>query len=410
MKMWMRGLRGVLQRLDGGVDVLVVGAGQDATTALDRLRDGRMPSTSPGEEMAKPASMMSTPSRSSWRAISTFSAAFSAMPGDCSPSRSVVSKIRTVSVGIACVLLLIGERAHLSRRVPVRMRRRAAREQKSVALAGEEQEEAEQRDRERGQESDRTPAQRGAGSGLLDGRGAWHRGQRIGGDGCGVKPEWRCTVRAMATPLRDSPAWKALERHHADIADTHLRDLFAQDPERGRRMTARAAGLLLDYSKHRATDETLRLLIELAGELRPSRPHRGDVPGRSHQHHRGPVGIARRTAGAGRRLDRCRRRRRGQTGARGARSHGRVRRQVRSGEWTGYTGRPIRNIINIGIGGSDLGPVMAYEALRAIPAVSLPSGLYRTSTAPTSLRRPVTWIPLRRCSSSPPRPSRRRRR
>src|SRR3954453_1850712 len=146
----------------------------EATTQSTACETARMPSTSPGEEMAKPASMMSTPSRSSWRAISTFSAAFSAMPGDCSPSRNVVSNIRTVSV-MGLILLLMRERAYLSRRVRVRVRRRAAREQKSVALAGEEQEEAEQRDGERGHEPDRTPAQRRAGSELLGVRGARHR-------------------------------------------------------------------------------------------------------------------------------------------------------------------------------------------------------------------------------------------
>ena len=70
----------------------------------------------------------------------------------------------------------------------------------------------------------------------------------------------------MSAPLRDTPAWKALERHHAEIEDTHLRELFADDPERGSRMTVAAAGLRLDYSKHRATQETLRRLIELARE------------------------------------------------------------------------------------------------------------------------------------------------
>jgi glucose-6-phosphate isomerase len=169
----------------------------------------------------------------------------------------------------------------------------------------------------------------------------------------------------MATPLRDSPAWKALERHHADIADTHLRDLFAQDPERGRRMTVRAAGLLLDYSKHRATDETLRLLIELAGERglrdRIEAMFRGDrintTEDRSvlHVALRAPAGDSIVVEGVDvvkqvhEVLDRM----------------GGFADQVRSGEWTGHTGRPIRNIINIGIGGSDLGPVMAYEALRS---------------------------------------------
>jgi glucose-6-phosphate isomerase len=168
----------------------------------------------------------------------------------------------------------------------------------------------------------------------------------------------------MATPLRDSPAWKALERHHADIADTHLRDLFAADPERGRRMTARAPGLLLDYSKHRATDETLRLLIELAGERglrdRIEAMFRGDRINTTE--HRSVLHVALRApAGDSIVVD-------GVDVV--AQVHEVLDRmsefadRVRSGEWTGHTGKPIRNIINIGIGGSDLGPVMAYEALR----------------------------------------------
>jgi glucose-6-phosphate isomerase len=168
----------------------------------------------------------------------------------------------------------------------------------------------------------------------------------------------------MATPLRDSPAWKALERHHAEIADTHLRDLFAADPERGRRMTARAPGLLLDYSKHRATDETLRLLIELAGERglrdRIEAMFRGDRINTTE--HRSVLHVALRApAGDSIVVD-------GVDVV--AQVHEVLDRmsefadRVRSGEWTGHTGKPIRNIINIGIGGSDLGPVMAYEALR----------------------------------------------
>jgi len=168
----------------------------------------------------------------------------------------------------------------------------------------------------------------------------------------------------MAVPLRDRKAWQALERHHAEIGDRHLRDLFEQDPGRGDRLTAEGAGLHLDYSKNRVTDETVRLLIELAEES--GVPERRDAMFRGehinvsedravlHVALRMPAGeslvvdgadvvrevhdvLDRMTAFAGR---------------------------VRSGEWQGYTGKPIRNVINIGIGGSDLGPVMAYEALR----------------------------------------------
>ena len=168
----------------------------------------------------------------------------------------------------------------------------------------------------------------------------------------------------MAVPLRDRKAWQALERHHAEIGDRHLRDLFEQDPGRGDRLTAEGAGLYLDYSKNRVTDETVRLLIDLAEES--GVPERRDAMFRGehinvsedravlHVALRMPAGeslvvdgadvvrevhdvLDRMTAFAGR---------------------------VRSGEWQGYTGKPIRNVINIGIGGSDLGPVMAYEALR----------------------------------------------
>jgi glucose-6-phosphate isomerase len=165
-------------------------------------------------------------------------------------------------------------------------------------------------------------------------------------------------------PLRQTPAWAALEEHAAAMRDVHLRDLFAADPARGERMTVEAAGLYLDYSKHRATDETLALLVRLAGErglasridamfsgerinetegravlhvaLRAPRSASIVVDGEDVVPHVHEV-LDRMSAFAGR---------------------------IRSGEWTGHTGRPITSIVNIGIGGSDLGPVMAYEALR----------------------------------------------
>src|SRR3954451_17371134 len=229
MNTWMRGLLAPCSdSIAASMSSSLVRA-SEATTQSTACETARMPSTSPGDEIAKPASMMSTPSRSSWRAISTFSAAFSAMPGDCSPSRNVVSNIRTVSVGIAGVLLRGRERTHLSRWLPVRVRRRAAREQKSVALTGEEQEKAEEGKRERGLEPDRTPAQRGAGSGLLGSRGARHGAHRIGMECCEVKREqgssqdvhgvvggwsqkqlavrgsanWWCDIRVAPTPLAD---------------------------------------------------------------------------------------------------------------------------------------------------------------------------------------------------------------
>jgi glucose-6-phosphate isomerase len=166
------------------------------------------------------------------------------------------------------------------------------------------------------------------------------------------------------TPLRDRPAYQALERHHAEIAGQHLRDLFAADPARGERLVAEAAGLYLDYSKNRVTDETMRLLVDLAEESgvaqRREAMFRGEhinvSEGRSvlHVALRMPRGTALVVDGVdvveevNAVLDRM----------------SDFAESVRSAQWTGHTGKPIRNIVNIGIGGSDLGPVMAYEALR----------------------------------------------
>jgi glucose-6-phosphate isomerase len=168
----------------------------------------------------------------------------------------------------------------------------------------------------------------------------------------------------MAVPLRDRKAWQALERHHAEIGNTHLRDLFAQDPGRGERLTAEGPGLYLDYSKNRVTDETMRLLIELAEESglaeRRAAMFRGEHINVSEN--RAVLHVALRmprdaslvvdgkdvVAEVHEVLD--------QMTA--------FANRVRSGEHTGFTGKRIRNVINVGIGGSDLGPVMAYEALR----------------------------------------------
>jgi glucose-6-phosphate isomerase len=166
------------------------------------------------------------------------------------------------------------------------------------------------------------------------------------------------------TPLRERKAWQALERHYGEIAGRHLRDLFAEDPGRGERLTAEAAGLYLDYSKNRITDETLRLLVELAEESgvaeRRDAMFRGEHINVSED--RAVLHVAlRMPAGTKLIVD-------GQDVV--ADVHevlGRMRDfsdRIRSGEWTGYTGQRIRNVINVGIGGSDLGPVMAYEALR----------------------------------------------
>jgi glucose-6-phosphate isomerase len=166
------------------------------------------------------------------------------------------------------------------------------------------------------------------------------------------------------TPLRQRPAWKALEQHYAKIGPQHLRDLFAADPGRGERLTAEAAGLYLDYSKNRVTDETMALLVQLAGECgveqRRDAMFRGDKINVSE--HRSVLHVAlRMPAGTSLVVD-------GVDVV--AEVHEVLDRMtdfaesIRSGEWKGYTGKPIRNVINVGIGGSDLGPVMAYEALR----------------------------------------------
>jgi glucose-6-phosphate isomerase len=166
------------------------------------------------------------------------------------------------------------------------------------------------------------------------------------------------------TPLPERKAWQALNRHRAEIAGRDLRELFAADPGRGERLCAEAAGLYLDYSKNRVTDETMQLLVELAQESgvpeRRAAMFRGEHINVSED--RPVLHVALRMPASetlvvdgtdvvrevhevlGRMADFANR--------------------IRSGDWKGYTGKPIRNVINVGIGGSDLGPVMAYEALR----------------------------------------------
>jgi glucose-6-phosphate isomerase len=165
-------------------------------------------------------------------------------------------------------------------------------------------------------------------------------------------------------PLTQRPSWQALEEHHGQIGTRHLRELFADDPKRGERLTAEGAGLYLDYSKNRVTEETVKLLVALAEECglheRTEAMFQGErinvSENRSvlHVALRMPKGDSLVVDG----VDVV------------AEVHDVLDRmsafseRIRSGEWKGYTGRPIRNIVNIGIGGSDLGPVMAYEALR----------------------------------------------
>jgi glucose-6-phosphate isomerase len=164
--------------------------------------------------------------------------------------------------------------------------------------------------------------------------------------------------------LTESKAWKALEAHYEQVSSLQLRDLFAADPERGERLTLEAAGLFLDYSKNRVTDETLKLLIELAREAELGSWIEAMFQGEKinftekravlHVALRAPKGESILVDGQDvvpevhEVLDRM-----------AAFSN-----RVRSGEWKGHTGKRIRNVINIGIGGSDLGPVMAYEALK----------------------------------------------
>ena len=169
----------------------------------------------------------------------------------------------------------------------------------------------------------------------------------------------------MSTPaLTKTPAWKALQKHHTEVGGLHLRELFAADPERGRTFAAEACGLYLDYSKNRVTDQTMRLLLGLAEERglrgRIDAMFRGDKINQTES--RAVLHVALRAPrGTAIMVD-------GEDVVPGV--HEVLEKmasfadRVRSGAWLGHTGRRIRNVINIGIGGSDLGPVMAYEALK----------------------------------------------
>src|SRR5579862_5084481 len=165
-------------------------------------------------------------------------------------------------------------------------------------------------------------------------------------------------------PLPERKAWQALGRHHDEIAGRHLRELFAADPGRGERMTAEAVGLYLDYSKNRVTDETMRLLVELAAESGVA--ERRDAMFRCEHinvsEDRAVLHVALRMPGTTSLIV---------DGMNVVREVHQVLERmvdfalrVRSGVWEGYTGKRIKNVVNIGIGGSDLGPVMAYEALK----------------------------------------------
>ena len=171
-------------------------------------------------------------------------------------------------------------------------------------------------------------------------------------------------MNATIKPLTQRPAWKALAAHHKKIQNLHLRTFFADDPKRGQRLTAQAAGLYLDYSKNRITNQTLKLLVQLAEQSDLSGRIAAMFNGQKinvtenravlHVALRAPKGativldgknvVPQVHAVLGKMAD--------------------FSERLRSGEWKGHTGKCIKNVINIGIGGSDLGPVMAYEALR----------------------------------------------
>jgi glucose-6-phosphate isomerase len=172
------------------------------------------------------------------------------------------------------------------------------------------------------------------------------------------------TATAVQTPLTQLPAWKALQAHAEAMKKMHLRELFAKDPKRGTRLTAEAEGIYFDYSKHRITAETVKLLLELAEQSGLRERIDAMFSGEKinitekravlHTALRAPKGAVIKVDGENvvpgvhEVLDRM----------------ADFSNRVRSGAWKGHTGKRIVNVINIGIGGSDLGPVMAYEALR----------------------------------------------
>jgi glucose-6-phosphate isomerase len=171
-------------------------------------------------------------------------------------------------------------------------------------------------------------------------------------------------MTAQTIPLTERKAWKTLGAHYKNIQDLHLRKFFADDPKRGEHMTAEAVGIYLDYSKNRLTDETLKLLLQLADESglreRIDAMFRGDKINITED--RAVLHVALRAPrGASIIVD-------GENVV--PEVHAVLDKmadfsnRLRSGVWKGHTGKPIRNVINVGIGGSDLGPVMAYEALK----------------------------------------------
>ncbi len=173
---------------------------------------------------------------------------------------------------------------------------------------------------------------------------------------------------ARTPRLNKRPEWKALKKHADLLKSTHLRELFSNDPARGTRLVTESCGLYLDYSKNRVTDETLGLLFNLAKACRVPEATQDMFAGKliNETEHRAVLHVAlRNRANTPTLVDK-----KDVMPEINAvlEKMAAFSRKVRSGGWLGYTGKPIRNIVNIGIGGSDLGPVMAYEALKPYSA------------------------------------------
>jgi len=212
-------------------------------------------------------------------------------------------------------------------------------------------------------------------------------------------------VKPASEPLINRAAWKALQAHYEKVREAHLRELFAKDSRRGERMTAEAVGIFLDYSKNRITDETLKLLLQLAEEsgLRSQieAMFRGDKI--NFTEHRAVLHVALRAPkGASIQVD-------GENVV--PEVHAvldkmtEFSRRVRAGEWKGHSGKRIRNVINIGIGGSDLGPVMAYEALKHFTDRNLTFRFVSNVDGTDFVEGSATSTRPRRSSSSLPKPS-----
>jgi glucose-6-phosphate isomerase len=213
------------------------------------------------------------------------------------------------------------------------------------------------------------------------------------------------SLTANISQLTKLAAWQALEAHYSKVRELHLRKLFADDPDRGERMKAEAIGIYFDYSKHRITDETIMLLLQLAKESglrsRIDAMFRGEKINVTekravlHVALRAPKGQSIIVDGEdvvpqvhtvlAKMAD--------------------FSNRVRSGEWKGHTGKSIRNVINIGIGGSDLGPVMAYEALKHYSKRDLTFRFVsNVDSAPTSQKPLATSTPRKQYLLFHPRP------